>query len=85
MTNGEINRLGDKIREKYIKDSLEENTLNELQIYRTSHKDSLAKVFNAMCNLNRKMGKRSIVTYQLSEVFMKKHDCSSMVLLFDGL
>ncbi|WP_281322765.1 hypothetical protein [Flavobacterium aestivum] len=65
MTNGEINRLGDKIRENYIKDSLEENTLNELQIYRTSHKDSLAKVFNAMCNLNRKMGKRSIITYRI--------------------
>ena len=65
MTNGEINRLGDKIRENYIKDSLEENTLNELQIYRTSHKDSLAKVFNAMCNLNRKMGKQSIVTYRI--------------------
>lgn len=65
MTNGEINRLGDRIRERYIKDSLEENTLNELQIYRTSHKDSLAKVFNAMCNLNRKLGKKSIVTYRI--------------------
>lgn len=65
MTNGEINRLGDKIREKYIKDSLEENTLNELQNYRTSHKDCLAKVFNALCNLNRKMGKHSIVTYRI--------------------
>jgi hypothetical protein len=40
MTNGEINRLGDKIRAEFISDSLCEKTLNELQNYRTSHKDS---------------------------------------------
>jgi putative GTP pyrophosphokinase len=65
MTNGEINRLGDKVRAEYITDSLTENTLNELQNYRTSHKDTLAKVFNALCNLNRKMGKQNIVTYRI--------------------
>ena len=65
MTNGEINRLGDKIRAEYISDSLCEKTLNELQTYRTSHKDSLAKVFNALCNINRKMGKQNIVTYRI--------------------
>jgi len=65
MTNGEINRLGDKIRSEYISDSLCEKTLNELQTYRTSHKDSLAKVFNALCNINRKMGKQNIVTYRI--------------------
>ena len=65
MTNGEINRLGDKIRAEYISDSLCEQTLNELQTYRTSHKDSLAKVFNALCVINRKMGKQNIVTYRI--------------------
>jgi ppGpp synthetase/RelA/SpoT-type nucleotidyltranferase len=65
MTNGEINRLGDKIRAEFISDSLCEKTLNELQNYRTSHKDSLAKVFNALCNINRKMGKQNIVTYRI--------------------
>jgi ppGpp synthetase/RelA/SpoT-type nucleotidyltranferase len=65
MTNGEINRLGDKIRAEYISDSLCEKTLNDLQTYRTSHKDSLAKVFNALCNINRKMGKQNIVTYRI--------------------
>lgn len=65
MTNGEINRLGDKVRTEYISDSLNENTLNELQTYRTSHKDSLARVFNALCNINRKMGKQNIVTYRI--------------------
>lgn len=65
MTNGEINRLGDKVREEYITDSLADNTLNELQTYRTSHKDTLARVFNVICNLNRKMGKQNIVTYRI--------------------
>lgn len=65
MTNGEINRLGDKVRAEYITDSLSENILNELQTYRTSHKDSLANVYNALCNLNRKMGKQNIVTYRI--------------------
>lgn len=65
MTNGEINRLGDQVRAEYITDSLQEKTLNELQHYRTSHKDSLARVFNALCILNRKMGKQNIVTYRI--------------------
>lgn len=65
MTNGEINRLGDKVRAEYITDSLNEATLNELQIYRTSHKDTLAKVFNAICNINRKMRSQNIVTYRI--------------------
>lgn len=65
MTNGEVNRLGDKVRVEYISDSLNEDTLNELQNYRTSHKDTLAKVFNVLCNLNRKMGKQNIVTYRI--------------------
>jgi len=63
MTNGDINRLGNRIRAEY--DSLNNETLVELQNYRTSHKDTLAKVFNILCNLNRKMGKQNIVTYRI--------------------
>ncbi len=63
MTNGDINRLGNRIRAEY--DTLNDDTLLELQNFRTSHKDTLAKVFNILCNLNRKMGKQNIVTYRI--------------------
>ncbi|MFH6964690.1 hypothetical protein ACHRVK_10005 [Flavobacterium plurextorum] len=63
MTNGDINRLGNRIRAEY--DTLNENTLIELQNFRTSHKDTLARVFNILCNLNRKMGGQNIVTYRI--------------------
>lgn len=65
MTNGEINRLGDKVRAEYVTDSLAGETLNELQNYRISHKDTLARVFNVLCNINRKMSKENIVTYRI--------------------
>ncbi len=65
MTNGEINRLGDRVRAEYIAEKINENTLIELQNYRISHKDTLAKIFNSLCNINRKMGKQNIVTYRI--------------------
>jgi ppGpp synthetase/RelA/SpoT-type nucleotidyltranferase len=63
MTKGEIDRLGDKIR--YESHTMGEETLLQLQIYRTSHKDTLARVFNILCNINRKMGRQNIVTYRI--------------------
>lgn len=63
MTKGEIDRLGEKIRGEY--QSLQENTLADLQKYRTSHKETLAEVFNILCKLNRRMGKINIVTYRI--------------------
>lgn len=63
MTNGDINRLGNRIRAEY--DTLNNDTLLELQNFRISHKDTLAKVFNILCNINRKMGKQNIVTYRI--------------------
>jgi len=63
MTKGEIDRLGIQIRSEY--DTLSESTLLELQNFRTSHKDTLARVFNVLCNINRQMGKTNIVTYRI--------------------
>lgn len=63
MTKGSIDRLGDQIRAEY--DELKENTLIELQEYRTSHKDTIARVFNVLCNINRKNKKDYIVTYRI--------------------
>lgn len=66
MTKGEINRLGNVIRSEF--DELSETTLLGLQNYRISHKDTLAKVFNILCNLNRKMKKTNIVTYRIKRI-----------------
>lgn len=66
MTKGEINRLGDIIRSE--SDKLSEKTLENLQNYRISHKDILARVFNILCKLNRKMNKENIVTYRIKRI-----------------
>ena len=63
MTKGQIDRLGDKIREQ--RNSIEELTLIELQEYRTSHKETLSLVFNALCSTTRKITSDSIVTYRI--------------------
>lgn len=66
MTKGEIDRLGNQIRLE--NDTLGEKTLEELQKYRTSHKETLAQVFNVLCKLNRQMGKINIVTYRIKRI-----------------
>lgn len=63
MTNGEIDRLGDRIRNENIK--IGEQTLQELQNYRTSHKDTLSEVFNVLCTFSKKASSIPIVTYRI--------------------
>jgi putative GTP pyrophosphokinase len=63
MTKGQIDRLGDQIRLEGAK--LEEATLEKLQEYRTSYKDSLATVFNVLCQTTKQINVSSIVTYRL--------------------
>ncbi len=63
MTKGSIDRLGNQIRAEY--DELKDDTLIELQDYRTSHKDTIARVFNILCNINRKNKKDYIITYRI--------------------
>lgn len=63
MTKGSIDRLGNQIRAEY--DELKDDTLIELQDYRTSHKDTIARVFNILCNINRKIKKDYIITYRI--------------------
>jgi putative GTP pyrophosphokinase len=62
MTKGQIDRLGDKIRTEY--GQISEETISELQTYRTSHKNSLSQVFNVLCKVNKTKGK-NIVTYRI--------------------
>lgn len=63
FTKGEIRRLGDQIRIE--KGKLTSDTLYSLQEYRTSYKDSLAKVFNILCKYSKQVRKDSIVTYRI--------------------
>jgi len=63
VTKGDINRLGDKIRKEY--GNFSSDTLDELQAYRTSHKESLSQVFQILLNLRKKVRRDSIVTYRI--------------------
>jgi len=58
-----IDRLGNRIREE--NHSLSDETLNNLQDYRTSHQDSLSSVFTILCSYIRKIHPTSIVTYRI--------------------
>jgi putative GTP pyrophosphokinase len=63
FTKGEIDRLGDQIRQEGFE--LSEKTLEDLQRFRTSHKDSLAHVFQILCALSKQINIGSIVTYRI--------------------
>lgn len=62
MTNGEIDRLGDRIRTEI---KISDQTLQDLQNYRTSHKDTLSEVFNELCTFSKKASILPIVTYRI--------------------
>ena len=62
-TKGDIKRLGDSIREEYPK--ISNITLDSLQWYRTSHKDSLSEIFNIVCACAKHIRKETIVTYRI--------------------
>src|SRR5690606_11921269 len=63
FTKGEIDRLGNKIRENIL--VIDENTLNSLQQYRTSHQLPLANIFKLLCKLARNIHHSSIATYRI--------------------
>lgn len=63
FTKGEVDRLGEKIRDQGFE--LSEDTLDNLQKFRISHKDSLAQIFQVLCQLSRQINLSSIVTYRI--------------------
>ena len=66
MTNGEINRLGNTIRAEYV--DMTDDTLTKLQAHRTSHKDTLAKVFSIVSKESRSISRESISTYRIKRI-----------------
>lgn len=63
FSNNGINKLGAKIRTEY--GNLKPETLQTLQDYRTSHKDSLSSIFNILLAIRKEVSKSSIVTYRI--------------------
>lgn len=63
FTKGQIDRLGNKVREQGLE--LMDDTLIELQSYRTSHKESLSNVFTIICSLAKTVHYTSIATFRI--------------------
>lgn len=58
----DIDRLGDLIR---LEVNPLQKSLEALQLYRVSHKDSLALIFNVLCKEARRIDSNAIVTYRI--------------------
>ena len=63
FTKGEIDRLGDRIRQQSI--AIEDNLLIELQNYRTSHKEALSNTFNVLCACCKRINPSPTVTFRI--------------------
>lgn len=63
ISKADIDRLGDKIRLE--KNAVSEETLNDLQNYRTSHREILSQSFTFLCDISRKIHPSTIVTYRI--------------------
>lgn len=63
FTKGEIDRLGNLIREQGA--NIQDDTLLDLQSYRTSHKELLSSTFNMLCSLAKRIHPETIVSYRI--------------------
>ncbi|MBI2282235.1 MAG: hypothetical protein HYU71_00840 [Bacteroidetes bacterium] len=65
-TKGSIDRLGDEIREQSI--AISDALLDELQNYRTSHKEAIASTFTSLCSCCKRISPTSIVTFRIKRI-----------------
>ncbi len=63
LTKGEIDRLGNTIRNEYF--NLSDETLLTLQNYRTSHQTPLSIIFAILCKIAKITHHSSIATYRI--------------------
>lgn len=63
LTKGEIDRLGDKIRNEFFE--MSDETLLQLQEYRKSHQTPLSNIFNLLCKIAKSTHHSSIATYRI--------------------
>ena len=66
LSKGDIDRLGNKIREESNAPS--GITLEKLQDYRISYKEVLSQIFNMLCASTRSIHPSSIVTYRIKRI-----------------
>lgn len=65
ISKGSINRLGDTIRSE---DQISETSLIELQSYRSSHEESLSRIFKILCRITKNHNNNNIVTYRIKRI-----------------
>lgn len=63
FTKGQIDRLGNKIREESVQ--MTDETLLDLQKYRISHKEPLSHIFTILCILAKNIHHSSIATFRI--------------------
>lgn len=66
FTKGEVDRLGNLIREN--KNNIDDEILLKLQAYRTSHKELLSSIFNFLCKNSNSIHPQTIVTYRIKRI-----------------
>lgn len=65
-TNGDINRLGNKIRAEFP--NIENSTKEKIQEHRISFKDSTNATFNTLSSLSKRVNKNAIITYRIKRI-----------------
>ncbi|MFC5044695.1 RelA/SpoT domain-containing protein [Aquimarina hainanensis] len=65
-TNGDINRLGDKIRAEYP--NIKNSTKEQIQEHRISFKETTNATFNSLCSLSKRVNKNAIITYRIKRI-----------------
>lgn len=66
MTNGEVNRLGEKILK--VDNKLENNLLDDLQEFRLSFTTPLTEIFKDITSLSSQVHRASIVAFRLKRI-----------------
>lgn len=65
-TNGDVNRLGVKIRAEFPK--ISGSTKEQIQEHRISFKETTNATFNSLCSLSKRVNKNAIITYRIKRI-----------------
>lgn len=65
-TNGDINRLGEKIRAEFP--NIENSTKEQIQEHRISFKETTNATFNSLSSLSKRVNKNAIITYRIKRI-----------------
>jgi ppGpp synthetase/RelA/SpoT-type nucleotidyltranferase len=65
-TNGDINRLGEKIRNEFP--DIKDTTKEQIQEHRISFKETTNTTFNSLCSVSKRVNKNAIITYRIKRI-----------------